>query len=123
MSYTYIGENMSNKNDLNPLMFIDTISTNITKTSSQVVFDSRYHKKKKEVKVVNDTLYQKLNNIVSLYDNHEITCQIIVNTLKEERSIIGTPYLIDNNLLYVKVENKEVKIDINNIVELIIIKI
>ena len=105
---------MSNKNDLNPLMFIDTISTNITKTSSQVVFDSRYHKKKKEVKVVNDTLYQKLNNIVSLYDNHEITCQIIVNTLKEERSIIGTPYLIDNNLLYVKVENKEVSRIDNN---------
>ncbi len=114
---------MSNKNDLNPLMFIDTVSTNITKTSSQVVFDSRYHKKKSDLKVIDDTLYQKLKNIVSLYNDHEITCQLRVNTLKEEKIVIGIPYLIDNNILYIKTENRELKIEINNIAELIILKI
>lgn len=111
---------MSNKNDLNPLMFIDTVNTKITKNSSQQIFDSRYSKKQINNNNIN---YQTIKNIITLYNhNQPITCQI---TLVNQETIIGIPYYSDNKILKIKNEENDfdICININSIIELIILKV
>ena len=111
---------MSNKNDLNPLMFIDTVNTKITKNSSQQIFDSRYSRKQINNNNIN---YQTIKNIITLYNhNQPVTCQI---TLVNKEIIIGIPYYSDNKILKIKKEENDfdVSININSIIELIILKV
>lgn len=115
---------MSNKNDLNPLMFIDTINTQITKTTSQQIYDSRYHQSKKKIIIIDDKTYQKIKNIISLYNNnHPITCQITISNYQDKESIIGIPFSLKDNNLQVKQDDLIINIDINNIEEIIILAI
>ena len=57
---------MNNKNM--PTMFIDTISTKIENTSSQVVYDSRYKENhpKWETKKTSSLIEKKLDGIINL---------------------------------------------------------
>lgn len=115
---------MSNKKDLNPLMFIDTVNTEITKIKSQQIYDSRYHQKKKKITIIDEKTYQKINNIISLYNNnHPVTCQLTINTYNNKEMIIGIPCSINNNNLQIKQGTNIINIDINDIEEIIILTI
>lgn len=103
-----------------PLMFIDTINTEIKGTNHQEIYDSRYHLPKKNNINGDDIVYQKLIKIVNLNkQNYQILCKLIINT----KIVEGYPLIINNDELEVLVNNENKKVNINNITDIIIISV
>jgi hypothetical protein len=108
-----------NKKNL-PTMFIETISTKIESTNSQVYYDSRYKKSnaKWENKKTMSLIEKKLDGIISLVKKGntinvylELDDTYIEGILKEKR----------NDQLIITIYNKEEKIDISKIKDIIIL--
>lgn len=107
-----------------PLMFINTVNTEIKNTNEQEIFDSRVDKKKKKnnenIDKTKSFEERKIKNIIEMYNNNKpILCNII--TINEE--IIGIPYKLLDNILYLKLsETEEKEINLDDILDVIIIR-
>jgi len=100
-----------------PLMFINTVNTEIQSTNEQEIYDSRLSKKKLIRKFIDE---RKLRNIVDMYNkNKPILCNIIL----EGEEVVGIPYQINENEVLVKLEDGSTKeIMLDKIFDVIIIK-
>ena len=100
-----------------PLMFINTVNTEIQSTNEQEIYDSRLSKKKLIRKFIDE---RKLRNIVDMYNkNKPILCNIIL----EGEEVVGIPYQINENEILVKLEDGSTKeIMLDKIFDVIIIK-
>jgi hypothetical protein len=113
-------------NDKGPLMFINSVNTQVDEVPQQRVFDSR--NKKPKQRIVNKESFdklkfleeRKLNNIIAMYNkNKPVLCNIIVNGFET----VGIPYKKDNQKLYVKTSEEAVEeIFLKDIDDIIIIK-
>ena len=128
-----------------PLMFINTVNSEIDDTNDQKIFDSRNKnhievKPREEVKVpeeINeysseDNFAQesisrpkyieerKIKNIIEMYNrNRPVLCNVVVG--KEE--IVGIPYKLDEEYLYIKLsENSFDQVKLEAITDVIIIR-
>lgn len=129
-------------NNKGPLMFINTVNTEIEETKDQEIFDSSKAVKKKNINMANnqeeknndyieDNLFKenvkpkfieerKIKNIIEMYHkDRPVLCNIITNDIE----IIGIPYMLDDSLLYVKTSEDQCKnIKLDAITDIIIIK-
>ena len=100
-----------------PLMFIHTVSTPILSNGSKKYYDSREASNK-----TNDRLlYQKIQNIIQMYEKgHPIPC--LIETRNNE-SFEGVPTKIENDEL-ITIQNGETnRVLLNDIKDVIILKI
>jgi hypothetical protein len=128
-------------NDKGPMLFINSVNTQVDETSSQKVFDSRVKKTLEKSKPADDKVIsnnttdvrdnklefletRKLNNIIEMYNkNRPVLCNIIVGQFNQTREVVGIPYQKDNNKLFVRIsEERDEEIRIDEINEIIIIK-
>lgn len=109
---------MNNKNM--PTMFIDTISTKIENTSSQVYYDSRYKttNTKWETSKTISIIEKKIDGIINLVNKGnkinvylELEDTYVEGMLKEKR----------NDQVIIYIYNKEEPIDISKIKDIIIL--
>lgn len=109
---------MNNKNM--PTMFIDTVSTKIKDNNSQTYYDSRYKETvtKWEVTKTKSVIEKKLDGILNLVKKGntisvylELTDTFIEGILKEKK---------DNHII-ITIYNKEERIDIDSIKDIIIL--
>ena len=109
---------MNNKNM--PTMFIDTISTKIENTSSQVYYDSRYKttNTKWEMGKTISIIEKKIDGIINLVNKGnkinvylELEDTYVEGMLKEKR----------NDQVIIYIYNKEEPIDISKIKDIIIL--
>ncbi|MDD4000648.1 MAG: hypothetical protein PHX62_07125 [Bacilli bacterium] len=114
-------------NDKGPLMFINTVNSQVDEVPQQQIFDSRDSKTKQIRKESDSTLNKlkfleerKLNNIIEMYKkDRPVLCNIIVKGIE----VVGIPYNKDDFVLYVKTgEEKVEEINLRDIEDLIIIK-
>ncbi|NLD26798.1 MAG: hypothetical protein GX661_05500 [Acholeplasmataceae bacterium] len=115
-------------NDKGPLMFINTVNTQVDEVPQQKVYDSRNAKPKQktqeqETNVPDKLIFleeRKLNNIIDMYNkNRPVLCNIIVKGFE----IVGIPYKKDGRTLFVKISEDSVQeIEIKDIEDIIIIK-
>lgn len=123
LSYNDRGDVYMFKNK-GPLMFINTVNTEIKNTNEQEIFDSRVDKKKKknEEDIDDSKSFEerKIKNIIDMYNkNKPILCNIITTN----GEIIGIPYKMLDNVLYIKLTEKEEKeIILDDILDIIIIR-
>ena len=119
-----------------PLMFIHTVSTPICSNGSRRYYDSRNKDInssfrnndmvnlpmiKKDDKVLDELLRQKLNNIIQMYEmSYGIPCLI---ETKNNESIEGIPYKIEKVNLFIKQDEFNVCIVLSDIKDIIILKI
>ena len=118
-----------------PLMFIHTVSTPILSNGSKKYYDSRDDKNHTLINSLNNSsiistpnkqnigelLYKKLQNVVQMYEKgHAIPCLI---ETKNNESIEGIPYKMENEKLYLKKDDDIIDIDLTNIKDAIILKI
>lgn len=119
-----------------PLMFIHTVSTPICSNGSRRYFDSRNQDVKssfrknemvnlsaiqKDNKGLDELLRQKINNIIQMYEmSYGIPCLI---ETKNNESIEGIPYKIENGNLLVKQDECTICIILSDIKDIIILKI
>ena len=119
-------KNNINKTIPEPLMFIHTISTPITSTSSKNYFDSRDNISKTINASKKDTidllLMNKIKNVVQMYkQGKSISCLI---ETKNNYSIEGVPFQIEQDTLLIKNNNQEiVNIKLKEINDIVILKI
>ena len=109
---------MNNKNM--PTMFIDTISTKIENTSSQVVYDSRYKENipKWETKKTSSLIEKKLDGIINLVKKGNT---INVYLELENTYLEGIIKEKKNNQLIILIYNKEENVEISKIKDVIIL--
>lgn len=129
MTYINSGDLMQ-KNNLNktipePLMFIHTVSTPITKSSSKNYFDSRDNVSKTirsvNKETINTLLLNKIKNIVQMYkQGTNILCLI---ETKNNESIEGLPINIEQDTLTINSNDDIIKVKLKNIHDVIILKI
>lgn len=119
-------KNNINKTIPEPLMFIHTISTPITTSSSKNYFDSR-DKTSKTITISNKNtidamLMNKIKNIVQMYkQGTSVPCLI---ETKNNYSIEGIPFKIEQETLLINNINQEtIKIRLREINDIIILKI
>lgn len=115
-------------NDKGPLMFINTVNTQVDEVPQQQVYDSRNAKPKQrtqsqETSVPDKLIFleeRKLNNIIDMYNkNRPVLCNIIVKGFE----IVGIPYKKDGRTLSVKISEESVQeIELKDIEDIIIIK-
>lgn len=125
-------------NDKGPLMFINTVSTQVDEIPQQKVFDSRQPKKVEKVNKVEPTIpspilsdekeprnlsfleERKLNNIIEMYNkNRPVLCNIVC----EETELVGIPFKKDEFKLFVKTSEDSVEeVNLNKITDIIIIR-
>lgn len=117
-----------------PLMFIHTVSTPIITNGSKRYFDSRDKNKENRIidnkinltnkikkRNIDEILLNKINNIIQMYKmSNPILC--LVETSNNE-SIEGIPYQIDNERLFIKVNEDTIEIQLNEINDVIILKV
>lgn len=119
-----------------PLMFIHTVSTPICSNGSRRYYDSRNKDinssfrnndmvnlpmTKKDDRVLDELLRQKLNNIIQMYEmSYGIPCLI---ETKNNESIEGIPYKIEKENLFIKQDEFNVCIVLSDIKDIIILKI
>jgi hypothetical protein len=108
--------------DNGPLMFINTVSTQVNEVPHQKIFDSRTQKvrnikTKSKLEFLED---RKLNNIIEMYQkNRPVLCNIIC----EGEEIIGIPFKKTDRILYVKIDEESVEeIYLHNITDIVIIR-
>lgn len=111
-----------------PLMFIHTVSTPIMTSSSRRYYDSR-DKKTRPVanysiipnRPIDELLFRKIQNLIQMYEkNYEIPCLI---ETKDNESIEGIPYRLEQEILLLKKEQETITIPLNKIKDVIILKI
>lgn len=109
---------MNNKNL--PTMFIDTVSTKIDNQNTQVYYDSRYKESntKWNTTKTKNTIEKKLDGILNLVNKGnninvylELTDTYIEGLLKERR----------NDFIILSIYNKEEKVNISDIKDVIIL--
>jgi hypothetical protein len=126
-------------NDKGPLMFINTVSTQVDDIPQQKVYDSRFSKKiqpvnntepvspsievqgdEKSANTLSFLEERKLNNIIEMYNkNRPVLCNIIY----EEKELVGIPFKKDDFRLFVKTDEESVEeIVLSEITDIIIIK-
>jgi hypothetical protein len=128
-----------------PLMFINTVNSEIDDTNDQKIFDSRNKnhievKPREEVKVPEEIIEyssednfaqesisrpkyieeRKIKNIIEMYNrNRPVLCNVVVG--KEE--IVGIPYKLDEEYLYIKLsEDSFDQVKLEAITDVIIIR-
>ena len=108
--------------DNSPLMFINTVSTNVKEVPHQKIFDSRTHKvpnikTKSELGFLEE---RKLNNIIEMYQkNRPVLCNIICDAIE----IVGIPYKKNEHKLFVKTSEEHIEeIYLNDITDIVIIR-
>lgn len=129
-------------NDKGPLMFINTVNTQVNEIPQQKVYDSRKCNNKQSsnhdfiktsqnskvaTKETDDPQVnlrfleeRKLNNIIDMYNkNRPVLCNIIC----EEKEVVGIPYKKDDEKLFVKTSEDLVEeVELNKITDIVIIK-
>lgn len=132
-------------NNKGPLMFINTVNTQIDDSSDQKVYDSRDNLQKKNLASMTNKPKEiqnydspkedyplkepvkpkfieerKIRNIIEMYlKDKPVLCNIISNDLE----IIGIPFKLDNSILYVKTSEDQCEnIKLDDITDIIIIK-
>jgi 5-deoxy-D-glucuronate isomerase len=114
-------------NDKGPLMFINTVNSQVDEIPQQQTFDSRDSKTKQIRKESNATHNKlkfleerKLNNIIEMYNkDRPVLCNIII----KGQEVLGIPYHKDDLKLFVKTgEEKVEEINLSDIEDIIIIK-
>lgn len=126
-------------NDKGPLMFINTVSTQVDDIPQQKVYDSRFPKKLQPA-TIPDTVSpsmevqgdekntnslsfleeRKLNNIIEMYNKDR---PVLCNIIYEEKELVGIPFKKDDFRLFVKTDEESVEeIGLNEITDIIIIK-
>lgn len=124
-------------NDKGPMLFINSVNTQVDESSQQKVYDSRVSVNSKDEKQsTKDTSNasaeasdanklefletRKLNNIIEMYHKRRpVLCNIIVG----DREVVGIPYQKDDNKLLVSIgEEVTEELNIDDIDEIIIIK-
>lgn len=109
------------RKDKGPLMFINTVNSQVDEIPQQKIYDSRDSKTKSaslnKLKFLEE---RKLNNIIEMYKkDRPVLCNIIV----KGREVLGIPYKKDRTRLFVKTgENAVEEINLNEIEDIIIIK-
>lgn len=102
-----------------PLMFIDSAKT-LNQNKNQVVYDSRYKPVKEEVKVINPDILLKIDSVIELYQKVKpVVCEI--KTI--DNNYEGLPYSKDNEYLYVKQTGEVLRIKLEDIEEINILRI
>ena len=94
-------------NDKGPLMFINTVNTQVNEVPHQKVYDSRNSKvKEKPVQTgLNFLEERKLRNILEMYlKNRPVLCNVIC----EESELVGIPFKKDEHFLFVKTSEEKV---------------
>lgn len=110
--------------DKGPLMFINTVNSQVDEVPQQKIYDSRDSKTKKETHSTLNKLKfleeRKLNNIIEMYKkDRPVLCNIIV----KGKEILGIPYRKDKTKLFVKTGEERVEeIKLSDIEDIIIIK-
>lgn len=118
-------KNNINKTIPEPLMFIHTISTPITTTSSKNYFDSRDNISKtiniSNKNTIDIMLMNKINNIVQMYKQGTgVPCLI---ETKNNYSIEGIPFQIEQDVLQINNNNEIINIRLKEINDIVILKI
>jgi len=108
--------------DKDPLMFINTVNSQVDEIPQQKIYDSRAPKSKgglhsNKLKFLEE---RKLNNIIEMYNkDRPVLCNIIV----KGREVVGIPYRKDAGRLFVKTGEEAVEeISLSDIEDIIIIK-
>jgi len=105
-----------------PLMFINTVSSNIKESSHQKIFDSRMQKEQRKNKdsKLNYLEERKINNIIEMYQkNRPVLCNIIC----KDQERVGIPFKKDDSVLFIKTSEEDVEeIYLNDINDIIIIR-
>ncbi len=109
-----------------PLMFIHTVSTPVITNGSKTVFDSRYKKtigivKKQDDNVIDGLVLKKLESIIKMNSlQHSVNCLFeTTNGL----SIEGIPLRIEDEFVIIFQSETEEKIQLNEIKDIIILKL
>jgi len=118
-------------NDKGPLMFINTVNSQVDEIPQQKIFDSREQRVKQslvqeskapEEQTANLKFLEerKLNNIIEMYNkNRPVLCNIIV----DDTELVGIPFKKDEVKLYVKTSEDSVEeVNLKRISDIIIIK-
>lgn len=125
-------------NDKGPLMFINTVNTQVDDIPQQKVYDSRHPKRMKDKTTAEsnsptqETILEdkprhlsfleerKLSNIIEMYEKDR---PVLCNIICEETELVGIPFKKTDYKLYVKTSEDEVEeINLNEITDIIIIK-
>lgn len=132
-------------NNKGPLMFINTVNTQIEDSNDQKIYDSRMNTQKKvkenlansneeiEVSKPLNSDYQnkeqikprfieerKLKNIIEMYHKDR---PVLCNIISGELEIIGIPFKLDDSLLYIKTSEDQCEnIMVDEITDIIIIR-
>ncbi len=111
-----------------PLMFIHTVSTPITTSSSRVTYDSRDGKninitkkefcKKDQIDLL---LFKKIQNIIQMY-KQGTGVECLIETSNNE-SIEGIPFDIIDEEVLINQNEQVIKITLNEIIDVIILKL
>lgn len=123
-------QNNNKKSVPEPLMFIHTVSTPIMTNESRSYFDSRDYKNKKNKinykehtnnSLIDQLLLKKIKNIIQMHkQGNMINCMI--ETLNNE-SYEGIPFDIVNNKLLINQNNNILEITLNEVYDVIILKL
>lgn len=109
-------------NDKGPLMFINTVNTQVNEVPHQKIYDSRYPKVKENPSLSGLSFLEerKLKNILEMYEkNRPVLCNIIC----EETELVGIPFKKDDVYLFVKTSEEKVeRVMLNKITDIVIIK-
>lgn len=121
-----------------PLLFIHTVTTPILSNGSQRYYDSRnpeLSKKDKKVGInfksnkiidINNNneksiLINKLNNLIQMFNQNQVIPTIIET--KYNQSFEGIPCKVENNILFLNQNTNCIKIPLEDILDVIILKI
>lgn len=118
-------------NDKGPLMFINTVNTQVEEIPQQKLYDSRTIKDDKErqnlEKIVDEESpnlkylgERKLRNIIEMYNKGR---PVLCNIICDGNEILGIPFKKNEDYLFVKISEEGTKeIKLNRITDIIIIK-
>lgn len=98
-----------------PLMFIQTVSTDIKDSVHQVIFDSS-----KDVSLIDPKILKKCENLVLMYEKGKpVLCSVNL----KNKSIVGFPSNMENNVLYVMVDDVVKTVRLDEITSITILKL
>lgn len=105
-----------------PLMFINTVSTNVREGPHQKIFDSRTQNMKTANPKLNLNFIEerKLNNIIEMYEkDRPVLCNIICG----DNEYVGIPFKKSDGKLFIKINEESVEeIIMTDITDVVIIR-
>ncbi|XMB87440.1 hypothetical protein RJG79_06485 [Mycoplasmatota bacterium WC44] len=98
-----------------PLMFIQTVSTDIKTSVHQVIFDS-----KRDVSRVNPKILKKSENLVLMYQKGKpVLCSVNL----KDKSVVGFPSEVENSVLHIMVDEVVNTVRLDEISSITILKL